>query len=148
MTTLRIGAGCCVLLLATGCATRPPASSPAEQRQQVMAAERGFAQTMAQRDFKAFQSYLADDTVFFAGSRPLRGKAAVAADWQKFYEGPAAPFSWEPRDVEVLDDGTLALSAGPVRNPDRKIIAVFQSIWRLEDGRWKVVFDKGSKYCE
>ena len=133
-----------------GCASTPPApaASPATLRQQVMDAERGFAQTMAKRDFAAFQNYLSTDTVFFSGSTPLRGKAVVAADWKKFYEGPEAPFSWEPRDVEVLDVGTLALSSGPVRGPDGKIIAVFTSIWRLEDGQWKVIFDKGSKYCD
>jgi len=132
-----------------GCAGTPQTNaSPAALRQQVMDAERGFAQTMAKRDFAAFQNYLATDAVFFSGSTPLRGKAVVAADWKKFYEKPEAPFSWEPRDVEVLDDGTLGLSSGPVRGPDGKIVAVFFSIWRLEDGQWKIIFDKGSKYCE
>ncbi len=141
------------IALLGACATPPAvapsaAVSPAVLRQQVMDAERGFAQTMAKRDFAAFQSYLSTDTVFFSGSTPLRGKAAVAADWKKYYEKPDAPFSWEPREVEVLDAGTLALSSGPVRGPDGKSIAVFTSIWRLEDGAWKIIFDKGSKFCD
>jgi hypothetical protein len=46
----------------------------------------------------------------------------------------------------VLDSGTLALSSGPVRSPDGKVFARFNSIWRLEaPGVWRVVFDKGSK---
>lgn len=149
-------AGLCTAWLAAGCAAvdgqrmgDDRAAMPrAALRDQVLAAERGFAKTMADRDFAAFQRFLADDAVFFAGSQSVRGKAAVAADWRKYYAGPAAPFSWEPRDVEVLDDGTLALSSGPVRAPDGKVIAVFHSIWRREGDRWKIVFDKGSKYCE
>ena len=74
----------------------------------------------------------------------LRGKAAVAAGWKGFFEGPAAPFSWAPDRVEVLADGTLALSTGQVRDAAGQAIARFNSIWRLEaPGVWRVVFDKG-----
>lgn len=123
----------------------PPTAS--DLRQQVIDTERGFAQTMARRDFAAFTSFLAEDTVFFAGDRPLRGKAQVAADWKKYYEKPGAPFSWEPAQVEVLDGGTLAISSGPVRNPEGKIFATFTSIWQRQNGGWKIIFDKGNQIC-
>ena len=114
-------------------------------RQQVFAAERAFARSMAERDARAFAAFVADEAVFFGGAAPLRGKAAVVAGWARFFEGPAAPFSWEPDQVEVLDSGTLALSTGPVRDLAGKVIARFNSIWRLEaPGTWRVVFDKGS----
>jgi ketosteroid isomerase-like protein len=135
------------LLLAVACTSSPPSATPSALRQQVMDTERGFADSMAKRDFAAFQSYLADDTVFFAGPKPLRGKQVVAADWKKFYDEAKAPFSWEPKEVEVLDSGTLAISSGPVRDPDGKVVATFTSIWQLQNGAWKIIFDKGSKYC-
>ena len=114
-----------------------------ELARQVRAAERAFAGSMAARDRAAFASYVADDAIFF-GAQPLRGKAAVAAAWARFFEGAKAPFSWEPETVEVLDSGTLALTSGPVRDPDGKQIGTFNSIWRREaDGRWRVIFDKG-----
>lgn len=125
------------------------ASDVEQLRQQVEDAERAFAQTMADRDFEAFKSFLADEAIFFAGEAPIRGTDEVAAAWAGFYEGAEPPFSWEPETVAVLDSGTLALSSGPVRNPEGKRVATFQSIWRLgSDGEWKVVFDKGSRYCE
>ncbi|MEP7282182.1 MAG: hypothetical protein ABI696_09400 [Rubrivivax sp.] len=50
----------------------------------------------------------------------------------------------EPDQIEGLDDGTPALSTGPVRVPAGKPIARFNSIWRLEArGVWRVVLDKG-----
>jgi ketosteroid isomerase-like protein len=115
----------------------------------VREAEKGFADTMATRDVQAFASYLADEAVFFGGQKALRGKAAVVEGWKPYFEGPKAPFSWEPEVVEVLDSGTLALSSGPVRNPEGRQVGTFNSIWRREaDGKWKVVFDKGCPVCD
>lgn len=114
---------------------------------QVREAELGFASTMARRDHAAFGTYVADEALFFGGrTGVLRGKAAVVEGWKAFFDGAAAPFSWEPETVEVLDSGTLALSSGPVRDPQGNQIGTFNSIWRLEpDGRWRVVFDKGCR---
>ena len=114
-------------------------------QQQVFQTERAFAKTMADRDHAAFATFLAEETVFFSGPVPLRGKAAVAAWWKRFYEQPEAPFSWEPERVEVLDSGTLALTTGPVRDPSGKLTGSFTSIWRQEKpGVWRIVFDKGN----
>jgi len=113
-------------------------------REQVRARERAFAKTMADRDHAAFQSFLADEAVFFGRAGATRGKAAVAAEWKPLFESPAAPFSWDPETVEVLDSGTLAISSGPVKRPDGTRSGTFNSIWRREkDGVWRVVFDKG-----
>jgi ketosteroid isomerase-like protein len=104
---------------------------------------------MADRDHAAFVSFLADEAVFVPDSGPaLRGKQAVAAGWKRLYEAPAAPFSWEPDRVEVLDSGALALSTGPVRDPQGNRVGTFNSVWRREGGAWKVVFDKGCPRCD
>jgi ketosteroid isomerase-like protein len=130
------------LLLATAAAVAQ--SSIETRRAEVFAAERAFARSMADRDFAAFSRHVAEDSVFFSGSTPLRGRAAVLAGWQALFEGPTAPFSWEPDQVEVLESGELALSTGLVKNPDGVVTARFNSIWqRQPDGRWLVVFDKG-----
>jgi ketosteroid isomerase-like protein len=114
-------------------------------RAEVFDAERAFARSMAERDFAGFGRHVAADTVFFGAGGVQRGRAAVLAAWKAFFDGPEAPFSWEPDQVEVLDSGQLALSTGPVRNPQGQVIARFNSIWAREaDGRWRVVFDKGS----
>ncbi len=140
------------LFLLHACAAPPAATSAVDRdalAREVRATERAFAKTMADRDHTAFTSFLADDTVFFSGPTPLRGKQQVAAWWKRFYEGPRAPFSWEPEQVEVLASGTLALSSGPVRDPSGKLIASFTSVWRLEaPGVWRIVFDKGNDACE
>jgi ketosteroid isomerase-like protein len=136
----------CSLLAA--CAT--PARMPIEEvRRQVMETERSFARTMAERNLAAFGAFVSQDAVFFSGPTPLHGKAAVVDWWARFYKNPAAPFSWEPEQVEVLPSGDLALSTGPVHDTKGKLIAHFTSIWRLEaPGQWRIVFDKGAEVCD
>lgn len=138
-----------IMAYATALAASPSSPTLETLEQEVADTERAFAQSMADRDHAAFTSFLSDEAVFFSGTTPVRGKQDVAASWKPFFEGPSAPFSWAPEDVEVLDSGTLALSTGPVRNPEGKVIGTFTSIWRLDAaGTWRVVFDKGCPVCE
>jgi ketosteroid isomerase-like protein len=126
-------------------AAMPTSAEPVSPKEQVFAAERAFARTMAERDFKAFSGHLSNEAVFFGGAKTLRGKQQVTEGWAPFFAGEQAPFSWEPDQVEVLESGNLALSTGLVKDPAGKVIARFNSIWRLEAPNvWRVVFDKGS----
>ncbi len=120
-------------------------ADPQSARDQVWAAELAFAKAMRGRDLEAFGDFIADEAFFFAGTAVLRGKTEVIEGWAQYFNGPEAPFAWEPDQVEVLESGSLALSTGPVRDPTGKVVARFNSIWRLESPNvWKVVFDKGS----
>lgn len=124
----------------------PPTTGPASDLE---ATEEAFAQTMADRDHAAFVSFLAEEAVFFGGRGEIRGRAAVAAAWKPFFDGPAAPFSWRPDTAAVLDSGSLGLTSGPVFAPDGTRIGTFNSVWRREaDGSWKIVFDRGCPDCE
>ena len=134
--------------LAVGCAHVGNSADRGTLAEQVGAAERAFARTMASRDHAAFTTFLSEEAVFFSGDVPARGKDAVAAAWKPFFAAEVAPFSWEPDQVEVLESGSLALSTGPVYDAAGQVIGRFNSIWRLEgSGDWRVVFDKGSPVC-
>ncbi len=119
-----------------------------ELKRQVSDTEKAFALTMAQRDHAAFTTFISEEAVFFSGPKVLHGKPEVAQFWKRFYETPNAPFSWEPKDVEVLASGTLAISSGPVYDANGKLVATFTSIWRLEAAHtWRIIFDKGNDVC-
>jgi len=120
-----------------------------EAQKQVWDTETAFAKTMADRDFPAFTRFLSNEAVFFGSKRVLHGKTEVSEAWKDLYTDPAAPFSWEPAQVEVLASGKLALSTGPVHDAQGKLIATFSSIWREDaPGVWHIVFDKGSPACD
>ena len=132
-----------LLLFAAGVASADEAQMRTWARQ-VRATECAFADSMAKRDLAAFESLLADQTLFFGGAGPQHGKAAVVAGWKRFYEGPKAPFSWEPDEVVAVGDGSLAYSTGPVFSPEGQLIGRFASVWRQEaPGRWRIVIDHG-----
>jgi ketosteroid isomerase-like protein len=132
-----------------GCAATPALPPPADARLEVMARERAFAKTMADRDHAAFAGFIAEEAVFFSASTALRGRPQIVDGWARFYAGPNAPFSWQPDDVEVLASGAIALSSGPVRDANGKLIARFNSVWRRSAaGSWEIIFDKGSEVCD
>ncbi len=150
----REGAGWAALVLAlalsaSGC-SRPERHDGGDVLQQeVMDAEWNFARTMAARDHDAFASFLSDEAIFISGSGPLRGKAEVVEGWRRYFETAEAPFSWKPERVEVLRSGGLALSTGPVYDPDGRRIATFTSIWRKDaGGEWRIIFDRGTPDCQ
>jgi ketosteroid isomerase-like protein len=142
------------LLLTTACAVLAghclpvrAAAGPSVQ-EAVLATERAFAQSMADRDPAKFSRFVSREAVFLSGKQPLRGRSQVTAAWARYFKDPQAPFSWEPAQVEVLESGKLALSTGPVRDPTGKLIGTFTSIWRREGPQvWRIVFDKGNDAC-
>jgi uncharacterized protein (TIGR02246 family) len=133
-----------LLVLAPGAAQEPSAQDEVRQ------AERAFARTMADRDLKAFASHVAEDGIFLGpDGSVLRGRQQVVEGWRKYFEGPRAPFSWEPERVEVVASGTLAVSTGPVFDPSGGRVGTFTSTWRRDpDGRWRVVLDSGCPPCK
>ncbi len=157
---------CLLGLILAGCASSPRQSQhPARTRQppvsataaataalqaattEVIATERAFAATMANRDFKAFLGFLSPNAVFFSGSTVERGTEPIAQQWAPYFRGARAPFAWRPDDVQVLDDGKLALSSGPVL-VGGQIVGRYNSVWRLEaPNTWRIVFDKGEAVC-
>ena len=123
------------------------AEAPDVAAGRVRAREAAFAKTMAERDLAAFATFVARDAVFL-GRSVLRGRPAVVEGWKGLFEGPKAPFSWQPERVEVIDSGTLALSTGPVFDPQGQRVGTFNSTWRLDDdGEWRVVLDVGCPPC-
>lgn len=137
--------GLCLSTL--GCVTSQPLLTDEEARSQVRETEAAFARTMADRDQLAFSSFIDDNAIFYSGDKALRGKQAVVASWSGYFTDQVAPFSWEPAVVEVLEPGRLAHSSGPVRDRDGNTIGEFASIWRYQDGAWKIIFDRGNDVC-
>ena len=135
-------------LLACGLVPVASAETPDALAAKVRAREVAFAKTMADRDHATFRTFVAEEALFMGRQTVLRGRAAVAQGWKPYFEGEKAPFSWAPERVEVVDSGTLALSTGPVFDPDGKRTGTYNSTWRLEkDGEWWIVLDNGCPPC-
>lgn len=127
----------------------------AELIDDVRCRETAFSLSAERRDIDAFRSFL-DDDARFAGSGVLRGPAEIVAAWQVFFADDGPAIKWRPQVIEVLDDGTLALTRGPYRTISKlpngstaERWGTFNSVWRIHtDGIWRVVFDAGSASAE
>src|SRR5687767_15484014 len=101
----------------------------ADAVEEVRQTELAFAKAFADRDKAKFFSFVLDDATFLSGGRTLQGKQQVVAGWSPFFDGPQAPFAWAPDRVSVSTDGKLALSSGPVFDPDGNHAGSFMSTW-------------------
>lgn len=116
-----------------------------ELRESLRAAETAFAKAFADDDLETFLSFIHDDAMFL-GRTPLRGKAAVAEQWSKFFGTEKRPFSWEPKKWELNPSRTMGMTNGPVFDPEGTPVGTFSSVWRRQpDGTWKIIFDGGGE---
>lgn len=138
LTVMLLGSVC------SGVLAKPPEAT----QESLKASETAFAKTMADRDFKAFASFVDENAVFINGGNPLRGKPAVLAHWEKFFKEPQAPFAWKPVIGEVSVANGLGYTEGPVTDANGKVVTTFFTTWKVQpDGSWRVVFDNGHDVC-
>ena len=127
----------------------------ADAADEVRCREIGFSRAAEMRDAVRFESFI-DADARFVGQSVVRGPDAVVAAWAAFFSIDGPSIAWRPQFVEVLENGTLALSRGPYRvssigddGQPMERWGTFNSVWRLhEDGLWRVVFDAGSAPVE
>ncbi|WP_156900019.1 YybH family protein [Luteimonas mephitis] len=146
---------CLAPLLA--CAGEPPPPEPAmalsASECEVWERELGFARSVAEHDAAAFAGFVHSGAAFGAGqAAPLRGRAAIVAEWSGLIEGKGVRLSWYPARVTIGAAPDVAWSSGPAlfEWPDRPpaqryAIGTYHSVWiRDADGRWRVLFDEGA----
>src|SRR5210317_1783322 len=132
-----------------------PGFASADIANEVRCQEIAFSQSVETKDVVAFRSFIATDARFI-GQSVQRGVAEIVTAWGVFFTDSAPDFKWRPQFVEVLEDGTLALSRGPyrliIKNEDGTTAerwGTFNSIWRKQDdGNWKIIFDAGNEAAE
>jgi ketosteroid isomerase-like protein len=121
----------------------------------VRCTEIAFSVSAETRDADSFASFI-DEDARFVGASVSRGPTEIMAAWSPYLVEGGYSIKWRPQIVEILEDGSLALSRGPYRviTTDDEGISTehwgtFNSVWRLQkDGSWKVVFDAGSPAAE
>jgi len=139
----------------TVCLLLITASALADVADDVRCREIGFSQSAELRDAEAFAAFI-DADARFVGGAVNRGPLAITEAWAVFFVEDGPVIKWRPQFVEVLEDGTLALTRGPYRmitTDDQGVKTehwgTFNSVWRLqEDASWKVVFDAGGSSAE
>jgi ketosteroid isomerase-like protein len=127
------------------------ACAVADVTSDVRCREIAFSRSAENRNIEAFKLFL-DIDARFVGSSVLRGPDEISEAWKVFFTEGGPAIKWRPQFVEVLEDGTLALTRGPYRMIDKdadgnpvEVWGTFNSVWRKNaDKEWRVVFDAGN----
>ena len=111
------------------------------------AAETAFAQESVEKGMRsAFLQVLSDDSIVFLPG-PQNGKKA----WES-KPASEAVLQWHPELAATSTNGDLGYTTGPwtlkksPANKEPTDFGHFVSIWRWENGKWKLLFDLGSDH--
>lgn len=123
--------------------------NPEEARNGILKAETDFAAMAGEKGVaEAFWFFAADSAVISRGNGQLiKGKENI----RKFYEKnsmPGTKLTWKPDFIDVSECGTLGYTYGRYQfsKPDstgnvKEVTGVFHTVWKLEKGEWKFVWD-------
>lgn len=110
---------------------------------EVVAAELAFAR-MAREEgqWTAFRKFATEDAVMFV-PEPVN-----ARDWLAKQKDPAESVRWQPHQVWMSCDGSLAVTKGAWQRPDGSF-GYFTTVWeRQPNGEYKWVLDQGDVLTE
>lgn len=108
----------------------------------VVASELAFARAAQEKgQWAAFRQFAADDAVMFT-PQPTPAKA-----WLKGRAEPPVAVIWQPYEVWMSCDGSLAVTKGAWQRP--KGVGYFTTVWqRQKNGEYKWVLDQGDALKE
>lgn len=112
-----------LVLLPLGVQAQPPDREGAAAA--ILAADRAFNQSIADRDRAKFLSFIAENAVF-VGASEMRGHEAILKGWDLFFQKDGPTLTWGPTRGEVLVAADVGYTVGSwVRrskgpDPDRR----------------------------
>jgi hypothetical protein len=129
----------------TACATPGEARRglrPTANPSAVIATELAFARAAQEKgQWAAFREFAADDALMFTPQQTL------AKAWLKGRAEPPVAVKWQPYEVWMSCDGSLAVTKGAWQRP--KGVGYFTTVWqRQKNGSYKWVLDQGDALKE
>lgn len=131
------------LLVAAICALAGCEMRPSPTPEEVVAAERAFAEDGYSKGFKiSFLAHSADDAIVLAPG-PVNAHESIGASPDEDLTEPRQHLIWWPLYAGVARSGDLGFTTGPYAiDEDRR--GHYFTVWKKQaDGVWKWVFDAG-----
>ena len=121
---------------------------------QLMEADRAFARATTDRGLDGWTGSMAEDVARIDLQGAIaRGPEAVRVHDARMFADPATRLAWEPTDAGVFVDGRHGFTRGKYRvirgggdagDPRTIGSGEYVTIWRRDDGVWKVILDTGA----
>ncbi len=79
-------------------------------------------------------------------AKPSPAKPHCALYYEPVFANKGFTLSWTPTKAEAAKDGTLGYTYGDYEAKNGASVShgLYVTVWRRENGRWKVVLDLGS----
>ncbi|MDH3217811.1 MAG: DUF4440 domain-containing protein [Candidatus Krumholzibacteria bacterium] len=145
-----------LLALAAGCggaSTDEPRRSDSKAiEDQLIQADRDFAQATAERRLDGWMSYFAEDAAkVIMNDQVIRGWAEIRLADSLLFADPGRQLVWDPTDaggfvgtdVGFTTGRYQLLERGGEASQDTLSQGTYLTIWRRIDGKWRVILDTG-----
>lgn len=128
-----------------------PAADPAAVREELLAADRAFAESTDRQGLEGWMSWYADDGVRLQmGGAVAQGHDAIRRFDEALFADTTMILRWDPTDGAAFGDGQHGFTTGRGAlvsryGGDTAWTGHYITIWRRGgDGRWQVILDTGS----
>jgi len=118
---------------------------------ELLSADRRFAAETAKRGLDGWMSFLADDAARLdLGGKAARGLDDIRKRDSSIFADSSIRLIWDPTDAGLFKDGNHGFTTGRYQliktgsPPDTLSTGGYVSIWRRDDGKWKVILDTGA----
>lgn len=140
-----------LLALAAGCAAQR--LDVEGERKALLQADRGFSAAVAARGVEAWvSSFLPDGKQLVNNGGTVQGAERIRAAMGPLFATPGASLVWEPAEADVAASGDLGYTIGSAvmtlpgdaGKPATKRPLKYLTVWKKQDGVWKVAVDIGN----
>jgi len=118
---------------------------------ELLQADRQFAVEAATRGLDGWMSFMADDAARLdLGGKAVRGLDDIRQRDSSIFADSTVQLVWDPTDAGLFKDGNHGFTTGLYQliktgsPPDTLSTGGYVSIWRRDDGKWKVILDTGA----
>ncbi|MGH7551156.1 MAG: YybH family protein [Gemmatimonadota bacterium] len=149
-----VGLGLVMAACSPGGEEPAPEISVIAYEQELIEADREFAQRTAEGGLDAWVGHFAPEGAMISGQGEITGEPYIRAAMEPILSDSTIVFTWEPRRARAAESGELGYTVGDYRISRRDSTGtiaetldrgMYVTIWRRQpDGAWKVVVDIGS----
>ena len=121
------------------------------EREAVAAADRAFNAATSERGAEGWVEYFAEDGYMVIEGGIVPGPDSIRAVMTPFFADTNLSLTWDPVEADVSAAGDLGYTRGRFlrqrRLDDGRVVSArgtYVTIWKREDGAWKVALDIGT----
>jgi len=139
-------ASCIVLITWAGEPKAKTKDRMATLERELRQADTDFARQTAARRLEGWMDSFAADASTIQNGKAITGTPELRKYYEPVFANHDFSLTWTPVHAEAAQDGTLGYTYGAyeAKNGANATHGMYVTVWRRENGRWRVALDLGS----